>query len=480
MKSRARFNISSVIDQFSGINNSILVNDGDKSMIGTAIPYLYNLYSDLITNPSTVSVSEYQKMVYSQPVLQAGLTVLNNLVKNEIGKYQHENEKYSEFINTMLDKMHRPLDDIITDMLTALWAGFYVGEKKYNNDGRFITIVDIEPRPAQSLIFRVDSQGNLKDDGIVQYYFNNLWTGCGNLLAFNQVSPFGGNTRPNPYASLGDFNYPWRTVWAQPIGTVIIPKNKCVHFAYKGLDGLTSPYGRSMLRPAYDSYLARTELTRILVNAANFKASPIPVIIANPDQTNTTRGTDAFQDIYDALSTLGDNGSGNPFLLLKGTKDSVLIDRLEATGNMADITALAKYFDSMMLTCVLFASELAGLSDKGSYALGKTQNDLLGRNVTAIANMIKDTLIAQVVQPTLKTNFNEQNDFGTFELTDNVSEDIALNLQKIQVLANQGIKLIPSAIMSMLDLEDEAIDSINNPILDTMNPINNEFKRAIS
>ena len=483
MQSRARFEISSVIDEFSAVNNSILVNDGDRTMLGTAIPYLYNLYSDLIVNPSSVSVSEFQKMVYSQPVISVALTLINNLVKNEIGQYQHQNKKYAEFINKMLRSMNRPFDALVTDMLTALWAGFYVGEKKYESDGRYIIIKDVEPRPAQSILYRVDSQGHLKEDGIIQYYFNNLWTGYGNLLAFNAVGPTGNQT-PNPYARLGDFDYPWRTVWAQPIGTVIIPRSKCVHFAYKGLDGLDSPYGRSLLRAAYDSYLVRAEMTKITRNAANFKASPVPVVVVNPDQANNDQGQTAMEDIAHSLSTLGSAPEDNPYLLLLGKlNESVWVDNIDSTANLNDLIAVCKYFDSQMLLACLFQGDLMGLSDKGSYALGETQQDLVGRNITAIVDMVKNCIIEQVVKPTLQVNFDEQDDFGTFEMTDNVAEDVALNLDKLNTLRLEGIKLTPSAICSLLDIHEDAIESINNPILENAPAgnnagLNSNFKRS--
>lgn len=461
---KPRFEISSVIDEFQGMNQNLIVNDGENGVVGTANPYQFNLFSDLITNPSSVSISEFQKMAYTQPILSAGLTILNNLIINEISDYQHENKKYETFIQVMISKMNRPFDDILRDMLTFIWAGFSVGEKVYESDGRYVYIRDIEPRPAQSIIYRVDSQGHLKDDGIIQYYFNNLWTGYGNMLAFNGVGQWGQQI-PNPYAARGDFDYPWRTVWAQPIGTVVIPKNKCVHLAYKGLDGLTSPYGRSLFRSSYDSSLVRADMTRITHNAANFKASPIPVVIIDPNQANDLNGHDVFEETEFALQNLGAAGGGNAYLLFRGTKDSVSIDKMDSVANLQDIITVNEYFDKMMLTSILYPSELAGLSDKGSYALGKTQQDLLGRNVSAMANMVKDVLIQQVVRPTLEVNFSETENFGAFVVADNVAEDVALNMDKLNTLMNQGIKLKPDAVLAMMDINPESVESMNNPII---------------
>ncbi len=459
---KPRFEISSVIDEFQGMNQNLIVNDGYEGISGTSNPYQFNLFSDLITNPCSVSISELQKMVYTQPIIATGLTILNNLVINDIGKYHHEKKQYEKFIQEMIKNFDRPFEDILRDMLTGLWAGFALGEKRYESDGRYIIIKDIEPRPASSIIFRVDSQGHLKDDGIIQYYFNNLWTGYGNLLAFNQIH--NGKQVPNPYASRGDFDYPWRTVWAQPIGTVVIPKNKAVHWTYKGLDGLTSPYGRPLIRPIYDPYLVRAELNKITRNAANSQAQSIPVIIVDPNQAKTSDGRDALDDIAYSLDSMNSPGGDN-YLLLKGKlNDSIFIEKLNVAVNLNDFVNLNNYYDKLLLTGVLFPGELAGLSDKGSYALGKTQQDLLGRNVSSIADSIKSCLIQQVIKPLLQTNFNEQKDFGTFGDSENVAEDIALNLDKINTLLNLGYTLKEEALCELLDISPDMIDSYQEPM----------------
>ncbi len=477
---RPRFEISSVIDEFQGMNQSLIVNDGEKGIIGTSNPYQFNLFSDLIGNPSSVSISEFQKMVYTQPILSSGLTIFGHLVKNEIGDFQHANKKYQDFIADMFNNMDQSFDQIVNNMMTMLWAGFSMGEKKYESNGRYVYVKDIEPRPAQSFIYRVDSQGHLKEDGIIQYYFNNLWTGYGNMLAFNNTTCHGQQI-PNPYASRGDFDYPWRTVWAQPIGTVVIPKSKVVHCVYKGLDGLTSPYGRSLLRAAYDSYLLRAELNRIARNAANFNAHPIPAIGIDPNAANTEYAQTILDNWAQQLDDLGRDGTSNPYLLYLGTKESVTINKLDNVASLSEIVGMMEYYDKMLLTSILIPGELAGLSDKGSYALGKTQQDLLGRNVSAVANTIKDCLIKQVVKPLLELNFNEKNDFGAFVVTDNVAEDIALNMDKINTLTTQGIKLKPDSLMAMMDLNAESIESINNPIIDSSpdnRGLNSNFTRS--
>ena len=215
-------NVSDIIDFFAKENSLLIPQDGDPSIIGTSIPYQYNLFSDIVTNPSSISTSEFQKMAYGDPVIYSALIYMSTVVSDMISKYRHEDEEIEEFINYSLDTMVISKVKMIRYIMTAMWAGFSVCEKVYKvkpvgEDGRSrITIDNIVPLPPNSIIFRVDSSGMLKDDGIVQYYYNNLWTGYGNLMSFNQYTPANGNT-PNPYAKRGDFDVPIRTVWVQPI-----------------------------------------------------------------------------------------------------------------------------------------------------------------------------------------------------------------------------------------------------------------------
>ena len=465
---RPRFEISTVIDEFQGMNQNLIVNDGYKGVSGTSNPYQFNLFSDLITNPSSVSISEFQKMVYTQPVLKVGLTILSNLVVNEFGEYYHKNAKYKDFINEMIRNLDRSFDDILRDMMTYLWAGFSLLERRDESDGRYIVTKDLEPRPAQSIIYRVDSQGHLKDDGIVQYYFNNLWSGYGNLLAFNQYQ--NGQSKPNPYAARGDFDYPWRTVWAQPIGTVVIPKDKCVHTIHKGLDGLTSPYGRSLLRDCYDYYVLKCEQNRITRNAANTLATPIPAVVVNPNQFNTTSNETVMDDIASILEGVTSPGGANYLLFQGEVGKSIWFEKFNHTAKLDDFIELNRYYDTMMLTSVLFPSELAGLSDKGSYALGETQNDLLGRNVESIKKTIKNSLIQGWIKPLLKMNFNEEHDFGEFLDRDNITEDIAINLDKINTLHNLGFELKEETLCQMLDIPENSLQRISMDTTDGEKP----------
>ena len=454
LANRVDASTASVTAQFGMIDSS------NSDTIGTRIPWLQNMYTDLVVNPSSVSLSEFQRMTYTKPVLAVGLTILKNLVINKIDKFQHKNKKYVEFMDKMVKGFQTPFKSVLEEMFTGVSMGFYLGEKIYNSDGRFVYITDIAARPASSIVYRVDPAGNIKEDGVIQYYFNNMWVGYGNLLAYSNAA----GDNPNPYASRGDMNYPWRTVMYQPIGTVVIPRSKCVHFAYQGTDGLSSPYGRSLLRCAYDSSLAHTEMLKNNLIAANFKASNLPIVTVDPEgymgciDPVTNEVIDPVANADNAMSAAA---GGNSYLVMVGKRDkSIWYDEFKSVADISDLLEMTEYLDKMQLISVLLPSEIAGLSDKGSYGLGEIQKDLLDRNVESIAMRMKESLIRDIAKPMLQLNFGENDDFGTWGSRDDVAEDIELNIQILQELKSNGYKVNEEALAKMLGIEADSLEKM--------------------
>lgn len=450
--------LGGILNSFRNINNMLIPRDGNPNLMGTSIPYVTMINSDIILNPSTVSISEFKKMKDTMPVISTGLIILLNLIKSQIYRFSHKNAKYEDFINEMMETMNRPWLEIIEDMFSATWAGHYVGEKQYDTDGRYIVIKDIAPRPQQSIVYRVDSSGTLKDDGIIQYYYNNSWNGYGNLFAPTFICPNGQQT-PNPYASMGDLDYPWRTNVIQPFGAILLPKDKCIQWSFNRCGKLGNLYGESLLRPAYDSYLIRCSMNFITENAAKYKASPNPIFWIDPSHTNIS-GQTTSDELAEALSRFAEDN----YLIINGKRESVEYDSFKTTTNIDELVDYQKYLDSMMLTCVLFPSELAGLSDKGSYALGETQQDLLGRNIDSIVESMNHVLIEQMIKPLLQVNFNEKEDFGEFVGKENVAEDIALNLDVINTCRANGYELKEETFMNMVGLKVSDIEKHTPPI----------------
>jgi hypothetical protein len=458
-------------------SSDYLINKDPFDTVGTSIPFQNLVYSDILVNPSSVSISTFQEMAYGDPIIASALTLIYNLVNNKIGKYQHSNKKYETFINKNINNMVISKSNFIREILTAIWAGFYIGEKIYDTDGKYIIIKDVQIRPQGSIKFRVNSDGLLKEDGIIQRYFNSAYNqNISNALSYNggsylsNTNTFNGyynNGRPNPNASRGDLDTPARALWFNLIGDIVIPKEKCIHYAFKGVDGGRSPFGRSLLRPVYNTWLLRTQLDRVMLSAAKLRSSDTPVIVMTPNQQNTQDGKDPIRNVQEQLSQLGTFGNnGQNYLVMQGKLgETIWIESIKSTANIDDLVKQGMYYVQQILTALGFPAEVAGMSSKGSYALGETQSDLLGRNIIATCVQdVNDVLITQYVKPLLELNFGENEDFGQFGIHDDTSQDMALNIDILNVLQaylkERGVQVSEEYMLSMFNIPTEALEII--------------------
>jgi hypothetical protein len=467
------WNTNKIIEEWRKTNLSMIPDDGNPNLIGTSIPFIWSMISNIITNPSPVSISEFKKMKDTMPVISSCLTYLYSLILEGFGTYQHQNKEYMIFIQQMLNNMKRPFETILEEMLSAIWAGFYVGEKEIIIKDMAYKIVDIQPRPQQSIIFAVDSQGQLLEDGIIQYFFNSTFAGYGNIMSYN-TTMYNGQPRSNPYAPKGMLDYPWRTPTVLPVGAISIPRSKCVHFAFKGGDCADQPYGISQLFSSYDWYLIKSKMPQIMYNAAYFKASPTPVFMVSPDQANTEDGQSFMDQLEWSLQNLGSTGC-NPYLTMwgnggsSGTKEqSVWIQELKSTANLDELVQVQKYVDSQMATGVIFTSELMGLSDTGSYALGESQKDLIGRAVDFYKKRLRNAVIKDYISQMLYMNFGEEKDFGEFVEEYTVSEDVALNIDKLKTTASLGLELTPESYLNMLHIPVSSLKKFHSNVFNQL------------
>ena len=62
------------------------------------------------------------------PTAGAALTFLKQLILSHLGSYSHEDERVQEFVTDALDGLQGGLRQTVSSLLSALWAGFAVGE----------------------------------------------------------------------------------------------------------------------------------------------------------------------------------------------------------------------------------------------------------------------------------------------------------------------------------------------------------------
>jgi phage gp29-like protein len=83
-------------------------------------------------DPDSVELSTFDDMRRTDETVKAALQFVRLTVASKLGSYQHDDEKVMDFVETALRVMDGTLEGVVNDLLSALWAGFAVGELVYD------------------------------------------------------------------------------------------------------------------------------------------------------------------------------------------------------------------------------------------------------------------------------------------------------------------------------------------------------------
>jgi hypothetical protein len=467
------------LNQFIERNNNILnefldIYKQDKQpsyeeASGTSIPYVFNLLGSWLLNPSTVSISTFQRISYTDSVISSSLEYNTSIISNTVGEYYHPNKEIEKFVRKCFDKLEEGKTGLIRDMLTAMWSGFYTGEKIYSRPSEFIDgkiwIKQVIPYPPSTVLFRVNRVGQL-DDYIYQYVYYALNPGIQNSLSYlvpGQPLGTGDVEFPNNYGTnfpdalsfTGDFDYPIRTTNIQTVGMIPISRKKIIHYVRKGQDGFLNPYGRSMLRSAYNFYVLKCAFLQFLAIAGDRKSTPLLIMYVDPNALTTRSDSNpanpdpilnnpqATQNAIDSVRQTLNALRGDSALILPGMKAQAFdVDVADIQGNLNIFTDTLKYLDDSMQQSLLIPASMFGSGSGQSYALGTSQSSIHNKLLSSIRNSVSRTLIQDYVKDLIEMNFSNReygDDLGYFESELMNTED-KINVVKLyESMRNSGL-----------------------------------------
>lgn len=398
----------------------------DPNIRGSQVPYLYNIIGDFVVNPSTVSVSTFQRMMYTDNLIGACLEYNTSVITNTIGEYYHPIEEVQELVRHALKEVDGGQEKVVRNLLTGMWAGFFVGEKVYKRVPLGIIYDRIIPLPPSTILFAVDPEGRVKpDNGIMQYIYSSFPMGGSSMGAWGYgsgIAPLGmngDNDMVDPLSAMGDMDFPIRTPMNFPVGRVNIPTKKCIHFIFDSGDVFGNPYGRSLLRKVHKYYLLKDAILQLLVIAMDRKSTPLIVVYTDPrasvDTGNSNERLNAIDAIRDVLGDIHQNTA----LAVPGKKgETYEFDAVPVQGDLTIFTECLEYIDNaiqqaMLIPDTLFKTGTTG----GSYALGSEQSSTHDKLISSIRNSVTRTLVDQFIRPLIELNFGEdyvESEWGYF------------------------------------------------------------------
>ncbi|WP_439098160.1 phage portal protein family protein [Mycobacterium europaeum] len=158
--------------------------------------------------------------------------------------------------------------------------------------------------------------------------------------------------------------------------------------------------GNSLLRPAYKHWLLKDEFIRIEATAARRNGVGVPVVTAPESVSQAAIGSADLQPYLDiAQQYRGGNTAG--VALPYGTA----FELAGVQGNLPSgfIRQAVEYHDKQMALAAL--AHFLNLDRGGSYALASVQADTFSQGVQQVADDIRDTAQAHVVEDLVDINF---------------------------------------------------------------------------
>lgn len=407
---------------------------------GTSIPSLFNQCYKFIQNPSSVSVETFKRMVDTDDTVGSGVDFLTTCLAARLGRYQHKSKEITKWVNDRLEEVEGGWTNVVKEILSASWAGYYVGEKVWANTDNGFVPERIISLPPSTVLFETDRTGSLTDDGILQYQRNwNPMMMAQGMGLFGGVvgsgSGFANNAiRPDMFARFGDLPFPMRTANSFNYLSIRIPRAKCIHYSFDAQGKFGNPYGRSLLRRAYKFYVMKDAFLQMMAIALDRKGTPLTIIYADPNTTildpNQTqadnrnqpnqRGQRVGMRADQAAKEAFKNVHNDTTIILPGKKDQIFShDVIEQASNSGDFIAAVQMCDKGLLRSLLLPSLIFGNGDgSGSFALGQEHAKTFDKICDGMLSGAKHVLLQQLVQEMVAYNFPksawQKDGLGTF------------------------------------------------------------------
>jgi hypothetical protein len=322
---------------------------------------------------------------------------------------------------------HEDLDE----MFSAEWAGFSITEQVWKYDNDFDGAPAFVPRkivtyPPLTLVFAVDRHGDVLPDGIYQYQrFHNTFLNQFYGVRNGEIDGF----RPDLLASVGDYPYPIRIAADLTYLTVKIQKEKCIHLRSSSTGKFNNPYGRSLLRRAYKSWVSKDAFLKMWLVAADRKGTPLLVGYAAPNDTvlqqnqgdNHNGGSQVMRSDM-ALAQTMKTIHNSSFIVLPGRKgEEFELEAISVQGDMNIFKDHVEYCNKAILRALMVPPLKMTAGDGGnSFALAddhsKTFNQIIDGKLKVYKQAILDQFISKIIAYNFPVEEWKKYGYGEFVL----------------------------------------------------------------
>lgn len=266
-------------------------------------------------------------------------------------KEQGQEDLVSFLTSSFEEDVAYPFDEQLEEVLTAYEYGHSSSEKIFQErtDG-FRVFKELKTRHPNTWLYETDDKGN--------------------ILTYKQRGMVAG-------------------------ADIIIDSNSVFHYINKRR--FQNPYGESDLRPAYQAWFTKKEVTKYFAIFLEKGASPIPVGKYNPSASTETKAS--------LLNILKKFQSKTALVVPKDME----LQFLESSNNGEAYRAAINIFNMFIGRC-LFIPDLLGFqggeTSGGSYSLGKDQMKMFFLHISRRRKQLEQMINKQLIKPLCIYNFN--------------------------------------------------------------------------
>lgn len=481
-----------IVDEMKKRYDELTHLQQEQTQMGTVVPQLYGSLSRFIANPSTVSVETYKRMLDTDEVIGSGIDFMNLALIARFGDYTHPLPKIQEFVRRAIDQMEGSWHGNLDEMFSAEWSGFSLTEQVWKYTDDFDGAPAFVPQklvtyPPLTLVFAVNRHGEVLPDGIYQYQrFHNTFFNSYYTSTIGQPNGF----RPDTLASIGDFPYPVRIAADLTYLTVKIPKDKVIHLRSSSTGKFDNPYGRSILRRAYKSWVMKDAFLKMMLVAADRKGTPLVVGYAAPNDTVLSQ-TEQKEGVFNrdaqpqradqAMATAFKNIHNSTFMVLPGRKDEIFsVEAIQTQGDMTIFKDALAYFNQEMMKAMLIPPLLmTGGDGAGSYALSDTHKQMFNKIIDGKLKPYKQSILDSFIKKVIAYNFPrdmwEKHGVGDFTLQETDPEMMEKLANVYGVLTTNGY-MSPEAqedldyVRKTMNMPKKKAEAMYSETLDNENP----------
>ena len=212
--------------------------------------------------------------------------------------------------------------------------------------------------------------------------------------------------------------------------------------------------GNSLLRPAYKHWLLKDELIRIEAVAARRNGVGVPVVTAPESVSEVTINWDDLQPYLDIAQKFRGGNSAGVAIPAGTTFD---IKGVQGTLPSGFIRQAIEYHDKQMALAAL--AHFLNLDRGGSYALASVQESTFSQGVQQVADTIRDTTQAHVIEDLVDVNWGPDEPVPML-VVDEIGSRQDASAAALQMLVTAGL-LTPSPELEAFERQQMGLPAVD-------------------